>query len=136
MSSVFTRIINGELPSHTVWEDATCVAFLSIAPVAPGHTLVVPRVEVDKWIELDPAVWLHLNKVAQTIGKAIKHAFNSERVGSLIAGFEVPHTHIHLFPANDMSGFNLSTADSSVEQSELAAAADKIRDALVEVVQK
>lgn len=136
MASVFTRIINGELPGKFVWEDDNCVAFLSIAPVAPGHVLVVPRTEVDHWIDLDPATWMSIQKVAATIGQAIKLAYQSDRIGMLVAGFEVPHAHVHVFPANDMSGFDLTNANTQVTEEELDAAAEKIRDALVEIIQK
>lgn len=132
MSTVFTKIINGELPGRFVYRDDEVVAFLTIEPVAYGHVLVVPVREVDRWTDLDPSLWFHLNQVAQTVGRGICEAFECERAGYLIAGFEVPHTHIHVFPSNDMSGYDLSTAIPA-DQTDAAAmddAAERIRAAI------
>lgn len=132
MSSVFTKIIQGELPGRFVYRDEDVVAFLSIEPVAYGHVLVVPVAEVDKWTELDPEIWVALNEVAQAVGPAVTSAFDAPRAGYLIAGFEVPHTHIHIFPAHDMSGYNLSTAMAadSTDPEKMDEAARLIREAL------
>ncbi len=130
MASVFSKIIAGELPGRFVWADDTVVAFLTIAPVAKGHTLVVPREEVDGWQDVDPALFAHCNEVAQHIGKAVCAAFDSPRAGMLIAGFEVPHLHLHVFPAADMSGFDLSLADPDTPAAEMDDAAERIRAAL------
>ena len=110
MSSVFTKIINGELPARFVYRDEKCVAFLSIEPLRYGHTLVVPVQEVDKWTDLDPETWAHLNAIAQEIGGAISTAFDTPRAGYIIAGFDVPHTHIHLFPAEKMEDYDFTKA--------------------------
>ena len=104
MRTIFTRIIDGELPGTFLWRDPECVAFLSIDPVQPGHTLVVPRVEVDEWTDLDPALAAQLMVVAQTISRAVRRAFTPIRVGLLIAGLEVPHTHLHVIPIHDGEG--------------------------------
>ena len=109
MSTVFTKIIQGEIPGRFVYKDEDVAAFLTIEPIAYGHTLVVPVKEIDKWTDIEPALWAKMNDVAQRVGNAIIEAFGSERAGYLIAGFEVPHAHIHVFPANDMSGYDLST---------------------------
>lgn len=130
MSTVFSKIINGELPGRFVWSDPEVVAFLTIAPVAAGHTLVVPRAEIDRWTDLEPELLTRLNEVAQAVGKAVLEGFGAARAGYLIAGFEVPHTHIHVFPANDMSGFDLSLADPDVPAEESDAAAETLRRAL------
>lgn len=130
MSTVFSKIISGELPGRFVWQDPEVVAFLTIAPVAAGHTLVVPRAEVDRWTDLEPALLTRLNEVAQAVGKAVLAGFGAERAGYLIAGFEVPHTHIHVFPADDMSGFDLSRADADRPAEEFDAAAETLRRAL------
>lgn len=129
MSSVFTKIINGELPGRFVYRDERVVAFLSIEPVTYGHVLVVPVQEVDKWTDLDPQVWHELNEAAQNIGRAVIEIFGSDRAAYLIAGFEVPHTHIHVFPANDMSGYDLSTAmpADATDPAKMDEAADKLR---------
>lgn len=130
MSTVFSKIISGELPGRFVWSDDEVVAFLTIAPVAQGHTLVVPRAEVDRWTDLEPALLARLNEVAQAVGKAVIDGFGASRAGYLIAGFEVPHTHIHVFPANDMSGFDLALADPDAPAEEMDAAAETLRRAL------
>jgi len=130
MSSVFSRIISGELPGRFVWSDERVVAFLTIAPVAPGHTLVVPREEVDRWTDLEPALLARVNEVAQAVGRAVVEGFGAERAGYLIAGFEVPHTHVHVFPADDMSGFDLSRADPDAPAEQMDAAAETLRRAL------
>lgn len=130
MSTVFTKIIEGEIPGRFVYRDDKVVAFMTIAPVAPGHTLVVPIEEVDKWTDLSPLLWKHLNEVAQMVGNAVIKAFDAPRAGYLIAGFEVPHTHIHVFPAADMSGYDLSKADENVDPAELDDAASRIREIL------
>lgn len=130
MATVFSKIIAGELPGRFVWADESVVAFLTIAPVAMGHTLVVPREEVDNWQDVDPALFLHCNEVAQYVGKAVCSAFDSPRAGMLIAGFEVPHLHLHVFPAADMSGFDLSLADPDVPAKRMDDAAERIRGAL------
>ena len=132
MSTVFTKIIAGEIPGRFIYRDDTVAAFLTIEPIAYGHTLVVPVAEVDKWTDLDPAVWLHANEVAQEIGQAIIDAFGSARAGYLIAGFEVPHAHLHVFPANDMSGYSLQNImrHDETDAAEMDAAAAKLRERL------
>lgn len=132
MASVFTKIINGELPGRFVYRDEKVVAFLTIEPVAYGHTLVVPVEEVDRWTDLPPELWAHCNAVAQKVGAAIIEAFDAPRAGYLIAGFEVPHTHIHVFPAADMSGYSLANV-MRMDETDPAAmddAAARIRAAL------
>ncbi|MDH2456549.1 HIT family protein [Corynebacterium bovis] len=132
MASVFSRIIAGELPGRFVYRDDSVVAFLTIEPVAYGHTLVVPVEEVDRWTDLDPALWAHLNEVAQRVGAAVVEEFDAPRAGYLIAGFEVPHTHIHVFPAADMSGYDLSAAMSDPDPARMDDAADRLRRALAQ----
>nr|WP_120491797.1 HIT family protein [Corynebacterium lactis] len=130
MSTVFTKIINGEFPGRFVYRDDKVVAFLTIEPVAPGHTLVVPVEEVDRWTDASPKLWAHMNEVAQMVGNAVVNAFDAPRAGYLIAGFEVPHAHIHVFPAHDMSGYNLENVDRNPSPESLDEAAAKIREAL------
>jgi histidine triad (HIT) family protein len=130
MPTLFTRIIDGDIPGTFVWKDDLCVAFLSINPLAPGHTLVVPRAEVDHWIDLPEDLAAHLWHVAQTIGQAQQNAFDCERIGLIIAGYEIPHTHLHVFPSTNMAQFNFARAADSVTQEELDDAAGRIRDAL------
>lgn len=130
MASVFTRIIDGELPGTFVWRDGECVAFLSINPVRPGHTLVVPRAEVDHWIDLEPGLALHLMGVSQEIARAQQAALQPTRIGLLIAGLEVPHTHLHLIPMRSEADLHLSNAATSVTPEDLEVNAGAIRDEL------
>ena len=108
MTTIFTRIIDGEIPGRFVWTDDECVAFLSADPLSTGHTLVVPVQEVDRWTDLPPEVWAKLNAVAQRVGQAIIKVFDAPRAGYIIAGFDVPHTHIHVFPTSKMSDYDFS----------------------------
>ena len=132
MSTVFSKIIAGDIPGRIVYQDDTVAAFLTIEPVAYGHTLVVPVEEIDKWTDIPANLWAHMNEVAQNIGAVIVDKFNAERAGYLIAGFEVPHAHIHVFPANDMSGYSLSTAmrHDETDAAKMDAAAETIREGL------
>jgi histidine triad (HIT) family protein len=132
MTTVFSKIIAGELPGRFVYRDETVAAFLTIEPIAYGHTLVVPVEEIDRWTDGPADLWLHLNEVAQQVGKAIVDGFGAPRAGYLIAGFEVPHTHIHVFPAADMSGYNLSNimGMDDTDPAQMDAAAEKIRAGL------
>lgn len=135
MPTVFTRIINRELPGAFVWRDEHCVAFLSINPMAPGHTLVVPIAEIDHWLDCPVELTDHLFRVVRRIGEAQKAAFGCERVGVIIAGYEVPHTHIHVVPTNDLSQLSFANAAASVERADLDDAARRLRDALGDAVQ-
>jgi diadenosine tetraphosphate (Ap4A) HIT family hydrolase len=130
MSTVFTRILNGELPGRFVWQDETCAAFLSIGPLTQGHTLVVPRAEVDKWTEADPELVSHLVTVAQAIGKVQVEAFGAQRAGLMVAGYEIPHLHVHVWPSNSLDDFDLEQVDNSPEAEDLDEAAEKIRAGL------
>jgi len=127
MSSVFTMIIEGELPGTFVWKDEQCVAFMSINPISFGHTLVVPRDEIDHWTDVPSILQQHLFDVAGKIAVAQKLAFNTKRVGMVIAGFEVPHTHIHLIPMNTMADMDFSLAANSVDPKDLDSAARQIK---------
>ena len=131
MASVFTMIINGDLPGTFIWQDDRCVVFMSINPIERGHALVVPKDEIDQWIDVPSDLREHLVEVAHKVAKAQKRAFDCTRVGMVIAGFEVPHTHIHLIPANTMSDMDFSRAATSVEIADLEAAAASIKSALV-----
>jgi diadenosine tetraphosphate (Ap4A) HIT family hydrolase len=130
MASVFSAIIAGDLPGRFVWEDDEFVGFLTIAPVTQGHTLVVPRAEIDQWQDLDPALFARLTGVAQKIGQAVRKAWDAPRAGLLIAGIEVPHLHVHVFPAWQMGNFDISGADTSPTPASLDDAQTKIKAAL------
>ena len=130
MATVFTRIIAGELPAHFVWQDDRCVAFLSINPLRPGHTLVVPRAEVDHWIDLDDETLTALMRVARTIARAQQAAYRPTKVGLLIAGLEVPHAHVHVSPIDGMHDMDFASIGPSPGDEALAAEAARIRSAL------
>ncbi|MFW6186747.1 MAG: HIT family protein [Actinomycetota bacterium] len=136
MSTVFTKIIEGEIPGRFVWQDERCVAFLSIAPLAQGHTLVVPREEIDHWIDLPEDLAAHLMVVAQRIGKAIDAVWSPRRVGQMIQGFEVPHAHVHVWPTNSIEEFNFANVEQSPDPAAMDHAAERIRVALAEAGHK
>lgn len=127
MASIFTRIIRGELPGQFVWRDDRAVAFLSIAPLKPGHTLVVPIEEVDHWIDLEPDLMQHLTGVAHWIGRAIQAGFDPVKVGTTILGLEVPHTHIHVVPIWSPFDLDFANADQDAKPEDIATAAETIR---------
>ena len=127
MPTIFTRIINGEIPGTFVYRDDLCVAFLSINPLAHGHTLVVPVDEVDHWVDLPADLASHLFAVAHLIGRAQRAAFGCERVGLIIAGYEVPHAHIHIIPTHDMGQLNFANAAMSADRDALEEAAHALR---------
>lgn len=129
MASVFSKIIAGEIPGRFVWEDEDVVAFLTIAPVTAGHTLIVPRREVDQWQDVDGELFARCTEVARVVGQAVRKAWDAPRAGLLIAGIEVPHLHLHVFPAWKISDFDLSLA-TPAEAADLDAAADTLREAL------
>jgi histidine triad (HIT) family protein len=131
--TLFTRIIDGEIPGTFVWRDVESVGFLSINPVQSGHTLVVPREEVDHWIDLEPTLAAHLLVVAQTIGRAQQAVYSPLRVGLLIAGLEVPHTHLHVIPINaGEADLHLDRAGVATPEA-LETEATRIRSALREL---
>jgi histidine triad (HIT) family protein len=131
--TIFSRIINGELPGRFVWRDDRAVAFLSIEPMRPGHVLVVPREEVDHWIDLDPDLAAHLFVVAQQIGRAQRLEWNPRRVGVLMVGDEVPHVHIHVVPINSPGELSFAGIDRSPSPEALDDAAARIRARLREL---
>jgi histidine triad (HIT) family protein len=133
MPGVFTRIIDGELPARFVWKDDRCVAFLTHRPLRPGHTLVVPRQEVDHWLDLEPELLGHLMAVSHSLGKALQHGFQPLKVGMIIAGLEVPHAHIHLVPFHTMEQLNFSQVDQNPRPEDLERAAETIRASLAEL---
>jgi histidine triad (HIT) family protein len=131
--TVFTRIIDGEIPGTFVWRDPEAVAFLSINPVTRGHALVVPREEVDHWVDLEPTLAAHLMTVAQTIGRAQQSVYQPLRIGLLVAGLEVPHTHLHVIPIHaGEADLHLDRARNATSE-ELTAEAERIRAALREL---
>ena len=131
MASVFTQIIEGSIPGRFVWRDDRCVAFSTIAPIAPGHMLVVPIAEVDHWVDLEPDLAAHLMVVARAIGEAQMAAFAPSRIGLMIAGLEVPHTHLHVLPMETEADLSFARADAGARAEDLDRDADALRAALV-----
>ncbi|MEX1218599.1 MAG: HIT family protein [Acidimicrobiales bacterium] len=130
MSTLFTKIIAGELPGRFVYRDELSVAFLTIAPICTGHTLVVPRIEIDHWVDLPDEVAGHLAIVARKIGVAQMKAFSADRISLIIAGLEVPHTHLHVLPITSEADIDFRKANPAIAPTELDAAADSLRSAL------
>jgi histidine triad (HIT) family protein len=133
LATIFTKIIQGEIPAHFVWRDDRCVGFLSINPLKPGHTLVVPIEEVDHWLDLAPDLTRHLITVSQNIGQAVDRAYSPARVGLMIAGLEVPHVHIHVVPIWGFHDLDFANAERSPAPGALEAAADEVRKGLREL---
>lgn len=132
MPTIFTRILEGELPASFVWRDELCAAFLSIAPLKPGHTLVVPFEEVDHWLDAPPALMNHLVDVARVIGRAQERVYHPVKVGLMLAGLEVPHLHLHVVPISSLHDLDFARAGSASRE-ELDLEAERIRGALAEL---
>jgi len=130
MPSLFTRIISGELPGRFVWRDPDVVAFLTINPLKPGHTLVVPRREVDDWVDMDAALSAKVFAVSQRIAKGVAAAFPCKKVGVIVAGLEVPHVHVHLVPMTDLHDLDFDNQDRNPDPRALDDAATRLRAAL------
>ncbi|MCU0271275.1 MAG: HIT family protein [Acidimicrobiales bacterium] len=130
MATIFTRIIDGEIPGRFVHRDDRCVAFLSINPLQPGHTLVVPVEEVDHWIDLDEELAAHLMLVARRIARAQQEVFDPVKVGLMIAGLEVPHVHLHVVPIRGVHDLDFANAEASPDPAALDDAAARLRAAL------
>jgi len=123
MPSLFTRIIAGELPGHFALRNDDLVVFMTIAPTSRGHALVVPRAEIDQWIDVPADLSTQLFDMARRVGLAQRAAFGCARVGLVIAGFEVNHCHLHCIPADAMSQLDFSTQQHGTSAHDLAAAA-------------
>jgi histidine triad (HIT) family protein len=130
VASVFTRIIEGELPARFVWKDDLCVAFLANRPLRPGHALVVPRLEIDHWLDLEPPLLAHLSDTAQAIGRAQMAGFKPERIGLMLAGLEVPHCHFHVVPIRALNDLDFGNQDPNPDPKAMEKAADTIRTEL------
>ncbi len=129
MASIFSRIIQGEIPCHNIAENDRFIAFLDITPVAKGHTLVVPKVEVDHFFDLDNELLAEINLFAKEVSKKLQRTIPCRRIGVAIIGLEVPHAHVHLVPLNTMSDINFSAERLKMSSEELAALAAEIRNA-------
>ena len=133
MASVCTMIMNREIPGRFVYEDDDVVAFLTIEPMTQGHTLVVPRSEVDRWQDVEAGLFNHVMAVSQRVGKAVCAAFGADRAGVIIAGLEVPHLHVHVFPAFNLTDFGFAHVDRNPSPESLDEAQAKIIAALAEL---
>ena len=127
MPTLFTRIIDKQLPAAFVWEDDRCVAFMAKDACRPGHLLVVPRDEVDHWLDADDELMAHLLRTARTLGRAQQRAFPSEKVAVMLVGLEVPHLHLHLVPVDGIGDVDFGAARRDVPMDELESAAAAIR---------
>lgn len=130
MATLFTSIIKDEIPGRFVWKDDVCVAFLTIAPITPGHVLIVPRQEIDHWIDAEAELQHHLMDTARAIGKAQMHGFDAGRIGLMIAGLEVPHLHIHVLPISSERDLDFARANQNASSDDLDRAAGVIRTSL------
>ena len=133
MATLFTRIIDGQIPAHHVWQDERCVAFLVIDPLTDGHTIVVPREEVAHWVDADDDLLAHLQRVARQVGLAQMRAFSPVRIGQMVMGYEVPHLHVHVFPSTSEADFSLANVTRGQDQQVLAENARRLRAALREL---
>ena len=129
MASIFSKIVVGDIPCHRVAENGSFLAFLDIMPLAPGHTLVIPKVEVDRIWDLEPALLGDLHVFSQKVALAMEDVMPCQRVGQAVIGLEVPHTHVHLIPLNAVADINFERPKLQVTQEELAEVAARIRDA-------
>ncbi|MCB1026886.1 MAG: HIT family protein [Microthrixaceae bacterium] len=128
--TLFSRIIAGELPGRFVWRDDEKVAFLTIAPIQPGHVLVVPVEPIDHWLDVPAGLWADMNELARRIGEAQMAAFSPNRIGLIVAGLEVPHCHLHVIPIETEADLNFAHADQGASAEALDAAAQAIRQHL------
>lgn len=128
MASIFTRIINREIPGHIVAEDDQFIAFLDIVPLVMGHTLVVPKKEIDYIFDLDDDTLGGLHVFAKKVAHAVKKAVPCKRIGVAVIGLEVPHVHVHLVPMNSMGDINFTKSKLNPTPEELAVVAEKIRN--------
>ena len=130
MASIFTKIINGEIPSHKVAENNKFLAFLDVFPLVHGHVLVVPKKEIDYIFDIDDGDLAEMILFAKQVAKALKLAVPCKRIGVAVIGLEVPHAHIHLVPMNTVDDINFTQPKLKPSQEELAMTAEKIREKL------
>lgn len=124
--TLFSRIINGEIPGTFVYRDDLCAAFMTISPITTGHLLLVPISEIDKWTDLPNSLITHIFVVAKSISIAQKSVFNCKRVAVIIAGYEIPHCHLHLIPTNSMADLSFDNAQIQSDRNELEKSASLI----------
>ena len=129
MSSIFTKIINGEIPSYTIAENEHCYAFLDIQPLAKGHTLVVPKKEVDYIFDLNDNLLAEMMAFSKIVAKKIEKVIPCERIGVSVVGLEVPHAHIHLIPINGVADMNFERPKKEFDEKTMKDIAEKIKNA-------
>jgi histidine triad (HIT) family protein len=129
MASIFTRIIQGEIPCHKIAENEKFIAFLDVTPVAKGHTLVVPKQEVDYFFDMNQDLLSEINLFAKEVATKLQRTVPCRRIGVAIIGLEVPHAHVHLVPLNTMADINFSAERLKMSSEELASLATEIRNA-------
>ena len=132
MSTIFSRIVSGEIPSYKVAESVEFLAFLDVSPLAEGHVLVIPKKEVDYIFDLDDETYTGLQLFAKIVAEGLKEAIPCKRIGVAVIGLEVPHVHIHLIPMNSVDDLNFSRPKLSFSKDEMNITAEKIRAALRE----
>ncbi|GAC1368311.1 MAG: HIT family protein [Pseudarthrobacter sp.] len=130
MSTLFTKIIKGEIPGRFVWREADVAAFLTTGPLADGHTLVVPTEEVDRWTDASPETLAKVMEVARRIGAVQLDIFPAERAGLIVAGYEINHLHVHVWPSRSMADFDFASVDHNPDPAALDANAEKLRAGL------
>jgi histidine triad (HIT) family protein len=126
MASIFTKIVNGEIPSYKIAESEHCYAFLDINPLAQGHTLVIPKVEVDYIFDVEDEIYVELMRFAKRVVKAIEKVVPCERIGLTVIGLEVPHAHVHLIPINAINDMNFAKPKVNMTPEEFSTLASKI----------
>ena len=126
MPTIFSRIIAGEIPCYKVAEDDKCLAFLDIRPVVFGHTLVIPKQEIDYLFDMDDAYLTHLNLFAKRVAKVLREEVPCIRIGVMVAGLEVPHAHIHLIPMNAISELSFTNPRPEFPQEDMKALAERL----------
>jgi histidine triad (HIT) family protein len=130
MASIFTKIINGEIPCYKIAETEHCIAFLDVNPLVKGHTLVIPKKEIDYYFDLSDDVLLEVNTLAKQVAKAIEKVIPCKRIGVAVIGLEVPHAHMHLVPLNTIGNINFKSARVNLTPEEFAKIAESIRENL------
>lgn len=131
MASIFTKIINGEIPAYKIAETENCIAFLDVFPLSKGHTLVVPKKEIDYIFDLDDTLLSELNIFSKKVAKAIEKVIKCKRIGTAVIGLEVPHAHLHLVPINSVEDINFSRPKLKLEAEEMNYIAEEIRKHLI-----
>ncbi len=127
--TIFTRIINGEIPCYQIAESENFFAFLDIAPLAKGHTLVIPKIETDYIFDLETVLLGELMKFAQMVARKMDKVIDCDRIGVAVIGLEVPHAHIHLVPINNVSDIDFSRPKMTIDANEMELIAQSIREA-------